>query len=295
MPRPAATTVTIFVTVLLALFSFPMISNVFASRTAIVKSLKAVIYSDVSLKSPIGYARRGKQIQIGDKARRHGKVLPIYVSGRIGYIQTKDIAMSSTGKVVKKLKKQRVFEHKSFDRNSRLLFNVSQFDPGKQWNSLAEIAGASKKHQIISYKMFIEKHYDKSNLFWGIGAGYYTLEQERLGIEIMTLEGTLFWSPYKYKNHFALDIFYGGIFAPIITVKLKTDNERRNGNGFGQTMGGQIRFFHKKTYSLVAGIAHNYMVMNSITKLTFPNKNVTVDKVNVLYGYNLYGGLAIRF
>ncbi len=62
-----------------------------AARDAIVNVEKATIYSDVQRTSPIGYARKGKLVRVGDKEREKGQVVPVVVSGKIGYIAVDDL------------------------------------------------------------------------------------------------------------------------------------------------------------------------------------------------------------
>ncbi len=67
----------------------PMLAQ--AARDAIVNVEKAIIYSDAQRSSPIGFARKGKLVRVGDKEREKGQVVPVVVSGKIGYIAVDDL------------------------------------------------------------------------------------------------------------------------------------------------------------------------------------------------------------
>jgi hypothetical protein len=67
----------------------------FAARNATVVSEKAVIWADAQRTTPLGYAVRGKIIRVGEIQREKNQVLPVIVSGKIGYISVEDIIFSS--------------------------------------------------------------------------------------------------------------------------------------------------------------------------------------------------------
>jgi hypothetical protein len=41
-------------------------SAIFSAQVAVVSKSKAVIYSDIDLKSPIGFVRKGKRLAVGE-------------------------------------------------------------------------------------------------------------------------------------------------------------------------------------------------------------------------------------
>jgi hypothetical protein len=68
-----------------------------AAQEAIVIVDKAVIYSDIEMKSALGFIRRGKKIAVGDSSRNKGRVYPVVVSGKIGFIRTQDVTTEKDG------------------------------------------------------------------------------------------------------------------------------------------------------------------------------------------------------
>ena len=65
--------------------------NSLASREAIVTTDKAIIYSGVDMKAPIGFVSRGKKIKVGENLKGKAGLYPVVVSNRIAYIRAKDI------------------------------------------------------------------------------------------------------------------------------------------------------------------------------------------------------------
>lgn len=69
-----------------------------AARDATVIKERAIIWADAQRSAPIGYARQGKVLRVGEKEREKGQVLPVVVSGRIGYISVEDIIIDEDRK-----------------------------------------------------------------------------------------------------------------------------------------------------------------------------------------------------
>ncbi len=66
-----------------------------AFQFAVIQKEKAIVYADQKLTSPIGFFRKGEKVKVGEVLREYGTVLPIAVSGRIGYIATKDLLLAN--------------------------------------------------------------------------------------------------------------------------------------------------------------------------------------------------------
>ncbi len=52
---------------------------------------KAPVYADIDMRSPIGYVKKDKKVKVGEVTRNKGRLLPIIVSGKIAYIEQKNI------------------------------------------------------------------------------------------------------------------------------------------------------------------------------------------------------------
>ena len=76
---------------LIVLFSLVFSFTTLCFQEATVVAKHAVIYSDTSLDTPLGYVKKGKSLFIGDKKKRKGKIIAVALVGRIGWIKTQDI------------------------------------------------------------------------------------------------------------------------------------------------------------------------------------------------------------
>lgn len=72
-------------------FSLPALASVEA--TVVVE--KAIIWADVKRSAPLGYVLKDKKVTVGEVPRNKNQVVPIAVSGRIGYISLDDISFDN--------------------------------------------------------------------------------------------------------------------------------------------------------------------------------------------------------
>ena len=77
--------VIIFVSVLI------MATPAYALKRAMIKSERALVYADEELTAPLGFIKRGKEVTISENTTKSGKLYRMIVSGRIAYIQNKDL------------------------------------------------------------------------------------------------------------------------------------------------------------------------------------------------------------
>lgn len=79
-------------------------AGAWAARNAYVKSDRAYIYADVEKTAPIGFARRGKKIRVGDVIKKE-EMLAVIVSGKVAYIKSSDITFDEDSLKEKQTKK----------------------------------------------------------------------------------------------------------------------------------------------------------------------------------------------
>lgn len=77
--------------IILILFSL----GLSAEQIAIVKSNRAVIYGDKELTAPLGFVSSGKELVVSDHPTGKGQLYKLLVSGKMAYIQIKDIDLKN--------------------------------------------------------------------------------------------------------------------------------------------------------------------------------------------------------
>ena len=214
-----------------------------AARWATIVSDGAIIYSDIQMTSKIGFISKGKKVRVGEKARNHGKLLPLIINKRIAYIEIKNLQTSTRLEYLKsatqRLKKQTV----EVSRDDRIsIYGASMFSSVK----FSESATAESQIAV---------------LFLGFGIkGYKSSGKERTGLRggIEYLSGTngdhkiSYWSIpgdyyYKFmKTSFAdIYLFGGGTVIPYAEYKLG-GLFTLNGYGFGAQAGAEMILKYNK-------------------------------------------------
>ncbi|MFP5490807.1 MAG: hypothetical protein ACLGG0_04860 [Bacteriovoracia bacterium] len=74
--------------------------SLWAARDAVVIKERAVIWADAQRSAPLGYARRGRTLRVGDKEREKGQVVSVIVSGKVAYISVEDISIDEDRKKI---------------------------------------------------------------------------------------------------------------------------------------------------------------------------------------------------
>lgn len=124
-----------------------MSQNIWAMQGAVVIADKAVVYSDATMTTPVGYIRRGKKIKIGNTSKNNAQVYPLMVSGKVAYIRVVDINTEQETPKSKRLLTER-FQRSTEVFDTRYAANLFMFpssvnlSKGKgvkslTWNGLA--------------------------------------------------------------------------------------------------------------------------------------------------------------
>ncbi|HLE12197.1 MAG: hypothetical protein A2504_13690 [Bdellovibrionales bacterium RIFOXYD12_FULL_39_22] len=268
------------------------IATIEASQTAYISSDTAVIYADSSLTAPIGFARNGRQVLVGEVPRKNGTVLPIYVSGKIGYIKISDI-ITEGGKREKSESEMTSITRATDipeEKNSAIELTYAQTALGSDWNKFSQTLGEeSNDNAIYNYRLAYQYLPDRWNLFLGLGISYSTILQERVAYAHYAIDATLYWSLFR-TSPLALDLYVGGFAIPAFLVDLQINNkiETQEGWGLGNMAGAQLRFFPGHLFNLIIGA--DYRV--AYTKSSSKNPEIEFEGFD---GISFFGGLSVRF
>ncbi len=129
-----------------------------AARNAVVTSEKAVIWADAQRTAPLGYARRGKVLRVGEKERSKGQVITVIVSGKLAYISVDDVAFEDTEKAEEVDKEATRFKESTEKIFTQSIgFSVVQFSARESKDSKAERPGDDWSFQGGQLKGMIQK------------------------------------------------------------------------------------------------------------------------------------------
>lgn len=206
----------------------------FAARNATVTKERAIIWADAQRSAPIGYARQGKVLRVGEKEREKGQVLPVIVSGRIGYISVDDIVIDEDRKAdtdedrqltrFQKATKQR---YRDYAMGSLVFYsatesaNTAAGRPQKQW----VFSGGQLKGEVrttndrLNVNFLFEYLYGVSEneafRMFELGAGVSYAVWNRRDFKIRLEAAGLFvpWAQYESAPFFTLNGYGAGAYA----------------------------------------------------------------------------------
>jgi len=273
--------------------------TVSAAQAAIVKSRKAIVYADMDMKVPLGYVRQGKKIKVGNVTREHDTLLPIVISGKIGYIKVDDL-------ILKDFDNKEVTERKDIlDRyqvnleeekednlaeNNHFRISLGTLSAGEDWRLISDGAGDGDPGALKEFMFHLEHRPPFRKFNWSLGLGYYSLSQSTLQLQTLTIETNFYYSPWN-SPVIRLD-FYGGFLATgDIKVQESTLNTVTNGAGWGYTLGALARVFTHQRLGLHLGLGTKKLFVTSLNNIEVSNSTQT-HNITSLGGPEIYFGLS---
>lgn len=284
---------------LISLILFSVSFSAMAIRTAVVNTEKTIVYSDMTLDSPIGYIRGGKTLKVGKKARMKGTIVPIIVSGRVAYVQTKDLRFVEDDDQIYSPK---ITEHNidneqfkvldPLSDNNHIVFQLGQFSMGNNWDTISEEAGDRSSSALTSYNIMLEHRSPIKSIGFGVGGTYYAASQENVQIQALSVDGQIYWSPLKF-SWFSVDLLLGGMLSFDTRVKVTQVEGASKGSFYGWHIGPQARIFPEKKIGFTVGFGYKRIVVSGLKKIiTQTNQELPLDLMSGVHGY---GGISYRF
>lgn len=275
--------------------------TLYSAQTAYVKNLKAVVYADKDLKTPIGFIRQGKKLQVGEVARNRGSVLPVIVAGKIAYLKVEDLVLKDVI-IDSDLKGHGFTEHVNLEReeekddlteNNFLVFGYHQFSGGSEWEemvaSLNDTAGP-----VSHYTLMAEHRPTIYDFFYGLGGGYYYASTEKFTLSAPSFDFLLGYNLNKPFQHLYFDFTLGGSFSSAVKIDVATSENTHEGNLYGYSLGLQARLFPQEHYGLVLGYLYRVVNLTNFDDISLPGFQSDYN-LRSLSGSNFYIGFQNKF
>ncbi len=229
-----------------------------AAQVGIVTSKKAIIYADIERKSPIGFVKRGKKLAVGEVKRRQGKLLPVNVNGKLGWVETKNLRLPG--------------EEKSFDKGRKVTEHVVEFedkikDPWNENNFLTVKSGPADFSSTFIFNDNIEEEVNFSDgqelsvmvehrnpyldFNWGLGLEYVSASMDTYAIRALSIKGGMLYVPLRLKI-INLELYGNLVLSGDFRVESQGIGEYK-GNMYGLDYGGLVRLFPNSTLNAHAG------------------------------------------
>ncbi len=276
-----------------------VISSAFAADIAFVVSDKAVIYSDMELSVPIGYAKKGKKIKVGEVARKNGTVMSTVVSGRIAYVKRADIRLSQeisddggtyvTPKVTEHevLFEQQNFED-NFSENNHVVLHSGSMTTGSQWQ---ELQPDSETKNLSQMGISIEHRPELRNYSWAVGLSYISTELDSYSFKSIMIEGKLQYSIARF-DFIALDAVAGIVGTGDARLQNSISGVESRGTIFGYILGAQAKLFPFSKFGVIGGFELRKYSVGSIGDVELQDGSIT--SFDSFSGANIWAGITYK-
>lgn len=284
-----------YIFLLIILFS----SSLKAAQVGIVASLKAIIYADIDLKSPIGFVRRGKKVAVGSVKRRRGEILPVNVNGQVGWIKVSDLLLPSEENAynssIKELEHDVGSENTiqdPLDENNFILFSYGPLSASVAGEDSFE--GGFDENLTDSFELSLMFQHKNPYLpvHWGLGFEYIEGNFLPYSVRSLNVKGGLSYVPLRMKI-LSLE-FYGNI---TLSGDFRVGSEglgEYKGNMVGLDYGSLLRFLPESKLGFYGGAGFTFyklLDLDEVESLT-SNKILNVTQVS---GFKLMGGISYKF
>lgn len=283
-----------FIAITLALLCL----NTFAAKVATVTTAKAVVFSDKDLTSPLGYVRFGKKIRVSDNPIGIGDIYAVIISGRVAYVQAKDISVSA--EIVSETSgHQKINEHNvdelfkddidKLTENNFLVLSYGSMSMGTQWD---ELSSAYNETVQASSTLSVALEHRAPNRPWAFafGLSYYKNQQEGLAMKTLAIDGLLYYS-LLFNSTFSIDLVGQITGSGDIQFSDPNADEYSRGLLLGAGFGGQVRLFPASQWGLVGGLKMMKLKIYDAEAFSANNEEFTITSLG---GLHLYLGISYK-
>ncbi len=264
-------------------------STAFASKLAVVKEQKSVVYADEDLRAPIGTLSQGTQIKIGEKFRKGGTVAYTTYENRIVYIKVSDISISGIKDEfimnTTRFKLQAIEEKKKLGLPSLayLSFKIGQSIPGADWTDLAE--QMETKNSLFYFIGFqAEYNYKQGPISAYVGYEYSTNVDDQLKITMYSLDMGISYGIFQGR-HYSLDLLGGPVISPGIGIYTENKQYFTKGSGYGYKVGASLKLFRQSKWGITVGANYRYQTLSGHEEIQLPGQYYRPTKLDSLTEY----------
>ena len=268
------------------------VQPVLAAQWAIVKKEKAIIYADLRKTTPLGFVRQGKRVRVGEVGRSKGTLLPIIVSGRVGYIKITDLYLSREMDEIENANKDRNYSrfkmeeiHNKETKPQTIRAGFKFFSAGTDWSdinsaiSIAQGINATSSSFGSEFNFYYERSITPRFVL-GAGGKRVSLSGSHLDYSGMFLSFLAGWQIMKASKH---HIHLEGMYHHALSASISSPFGNTALSGSGYELAAKWTYDVSRSFGLVSSLS--YMMLTH-----------TVDTSTVLTTSNFNtGGLAVNF
>lgn len=283
---------------LFLLFLFTPLS-IFGAQVGIVTAKKAVIYSDIELKSPIGFIRKGRQLAVGNVKRRRGEVLPVVVNGRIGWVKVRDLRLPEEEKLFDAGKK--ITEHEviiedkikdPLDQNNFVTLRTGPSGVGLTANSQLNGEINSDLESAVETSLMFEHKNPYRYMHWGMGVEFFQAEAGLYSFKSLNLKGGVSFVPIRL-SWASIEGYANILLSGDFRVQSSNVGEYK-GNMFGADYGAMVRLLPEYKIGLVVGAGLTYFKFSGLSDIQNSEDDDLIS-FSTMSGTKVFAGISYRF
>lgn len=271
--------------------------------TARINAPKAVVYADENMLSPLGYIANGKAIKVGNPRRMNRDLVPLIISGRLAFIEIKDIRYENSSEDEYKFKRGAPLEH-DFDKsiqkpsevisqNNSFYLSGHRFTAGSDVENVLTAIDGSTVNSFMGFQaQFI--HRQTNPLFWGVAIDYSSISSNTVSFSYWMLSPTIGYTLVK-KNLFNFEVYASLDLG--MNTNFKVDESLTEGpSGFiwGPQVNARLVFFPEERYHALVGIGLRKYAVSGLEEISDAAGN-TLNGIKSVSGVSVFLGVGIEF
>ncbi len=274
-----------------------------ATHAARVISARAIVYSDESMNSPLGYISNDRLIMVGNPRKKNPELVPLVVYGRLAFIEARNLHYENESVEIQNAKRGAPREHnidlvlarpeEKLSENNSVYFDLHQFNTGEDTKTLFQTIDGTEKSGLSGIGVTLLHRNQNSRLLWGAAFEYNSTSSSAIDLKMTLMRAILGYTPIRTPL-FLVDLGGALDVAPSITLLIKTNSvDEPNGFAYGASAHARIVFFPENTYHLFGTLGlRSYKVIN-LENLVDAN-SVPVNGISKMGGIDLSIGFAME-
>ena len=272
-------------------------------QTARVIVPHCIVYSDESMSTPLGYISMGKLITVGNRRNKNPKLVSTVVSGRLVFIESKNIHFENEAIELLNSKQDALPQHnidilinkpeEKFNENNSVYFSLQKFSAGEQTKNLVYLIDNSTENNFKGLATSVLHRQSTSRALWGAGLEYNTFSTSNFKFDIYLLSPIVGFTPIR-NSLFLVDFFLSLDISFNASLKIKNNSvDEPSAFVIGPQVGARILLFPNQKFHAIATIGYrSYKVYGEDTLTDSSGGNIAgINKIN---GKNISIGFAME-
>ncbi len=271
-------------------------------QTARIIVPRAIVYSDESMNSPLGYISNDKLVKVGNPRKKNPALVPLVIYGRLAFIEAKNIHYENESMELYNSRRGAPREHNIDDilirpeeklsMNNSAYLDLHQYSAGEQTSNLFDSIEGVSKQNFVGLGVYLIHRQLKSPIFWGAGYEYSSISSSNISFNTYTIAPTVGYTPMR-NQLFLVDLSLSLDFASG-QIKIKNNySDEPAAFIYGPQISSRIVFFPEQKYHVTGSLGlRSYKVLGIET---LPDANdLPINGISLIKGINLAIGFAIE-